>query len=144
MWLARFLLVVGRGRRGGGMWRRGACGHRRRGHRTGPGPGRLVGGGCRLLGLPLYIAPSSATSTSCTPCCFLCRPFPPTSTAKHIKNIPLARQPGHCSLAFASKMSRPTAGFSFGCLCVCNCSFSLLLVLATENLFDLISFTNDG
>ncbi|KAG0544522.1 hypothetical protein BDA96_02G282500 [Sorghum bicolor] len=126
------------------MWRRGACGHRRRGHRTGPGSGRPVGGGGSPLGLPSGIAPSSTISTSCTPCCFFCHPFPPTSTTKHIKNILLARQPGHRSPASASKMSRPTAGFSFRCLCVCNCSFSLLLVLAIENLFDLISCTDDG
>ncbi|KAG0534715.1 hypothetical protein BDA96_04G303400 [Sorghum bicolor] len=113
------LLVVGRGRRGGGMWRRGACGHRRRGHRARPGPGQLVGGGGSPLGLPSGIAPSSATSTSCTPCCFFCRLFLPTSTAKHIKTIPLARQPDHRSSASVSQMYRPTASFSFRCLCVC-------------------------
>ena len=61
-----------------------------RGRRAGKGrgdAGAVVVGGQPARAPPMAsrLAPSSATSTSCTPRCFFCRPFPPTSLAKHIK-----------------------------------------------------------
>jgi hypothetical protein len=57
--------------------------------------------------------------------------------------------PGQAHQGISRASARPPVagaqanGWLLPSLCVCDCSFSLLLVLAIENLFDLISCTDD-
>jgi len=121
-----------------------------RGRRAGKGRGDagavVVGGQAgSALGLPYGIAPCAVLGVLdfMHAALFLLPSVPVDVPDQAHQGVSLVRRLGHRSPASASQVPRPTAGFSFRRLCVCDCSFSLLLVLAIENLFDLISCTDD-
>jgi len=121
-----------------------------RGRRAGKGRGDagavVVGGQAGSpLGLPYGIAPCAVLGDlDFMHAALLLLPSVPADVPDQShQGVSLVRRLGHRSPASASQVPRPTAGFSFRRLCVCDCSFSLLLVLAIENLFDLISCTDD-
>ena len=121
-----------------------------RGRRAGKGRGDagavVVGGQAGSpLGLPYGIAPCAVLGDlDFMHAALLLLPSVPADVPDQAhQGVSLVRRLGHRSPASASQVPRPTAGFSFRRLCVCDCSFSLLLVLAIENLFDLILCTDD-
>ena len=119
---------------------------RRAGKGRGDADAVVVGGQAGSpLGLPYGIAPCAVLGDlDFMHAALLLLPSVPADVPDQAhQGVSLVRRLGHRSPASASQVPRPTAGFSFRRLCVCDCSFSLLLVLAIENLFDLISCTDD-